>query len=354
MTQVRTIAPWTLALALGAGWTGAATAGDKYAAEFLKIGAGARALGMGEAFVAVADDGTAGYWNPAGLVFVKQREVSALHAEQFGALVNYDFASYVHPLDPGTPRSSVLAVSLIRSAIDNIPQLDGDSGGGTLVDVGADGQANTHDAGEGDGILGPGEYVLIDESKIEWRSNSDLGFLLSYAKALSSRLALGVNAKLIRQQVLDSSSFGIGSDIGLMFTPSRSFGVGLRVSDATSTLISWDTGQRESVTPSARLGVMWMKPLARFDGVLTVAADANMTFEGKTGDTQATIAGAATDFYVGAEYWYKRALAVRLGDAAGQLAAGAGLRWNKIGLDYAFVGHQDLDTTHRISAQYQF
>ncbi len=333
---------------------GAAWAGDKYAAEFLKIGVGARALGMGEAFVAVADDGTAGYWNPAGLVFVRQQEVSALHAEQFGALVNYDFVSYVHPLDPGHAGSSVLAISLIRTSIDNIPQLDGSNQGGTLVDVGADGRAGTHDAGEGDGILGPGEYVLIDESRIQWRSDSDLGFLLSYARPLSAKLAIGVNAKLIRQQVLDYSSFGVGSDIGVMYTPSRAFGVGLRIADATTTQISWDTGRRESVTPSARLGAMWMHALPQFDGVLTLAADANMTFEGTTGNTQANIAGAATDFYLGAEYWYKRALAVRVGDAAGRVSAGAGVRWNTVGLDYAFVGHEDLGTTHRVSAQLRF
>lgn len=334
--------------------TPVAQAGDKYAAEFLKIGVGARALGMGEAFVAVADDGTAGYWNPAGLVFVRHREVSALHAEQFGALVNYDFASYVHPLEPGNTRTPVLAISLIRSAIDNIPQLDGSNQGGTLVDVGADGQAGTHDAGEGDGILGPGEYVLIDESRIQWRSDSDLGFLLSYARPLSAKFAVGVNAKLIRQQVLDYSSFGIGSDIGVLYTPSPSLGVGLRIADATTTQISWDTGRRESVTPSVRLGAMWMHAVPQLDGVLTAAADANMTFEGTTGNTQATIAGAATDFYLGAEYWYKRALAVRLGNAAGQMSAGAGVRWNRVGLDYAFVGHQDLDTTHRVSAELQF
>ena len=40
----------------------------KYAGEFLNNGAGSRALGMGGAYVAVANDVTAGYWNPAGLV----------------------------------------------------------------------------------------------------------------------------------------------------------------------------------------------------------------------------------------------------------------------------------------------
>lgn len=37
------------------------------AASFLKIGAGAKAISLGGAFVAVADDASAGYWNPAGL-----------------------------------------------------------------------------------------------------------------------------------------------------------------------------------------------------------------------------------------------------------------------------------------------
>jgi hypothetical protein len=43
----------------------------KYAGEFLSIGIGGRALGMGSAAVALASDVTAGYWNPAGLVNVK-------------------------------------------------------------------------------------------------------------------------------------------------------------------------------------------------------------------------------------------------------------------------------------------
>jgi len=43
----------------------------KYSNEFLNIGAGARGLGMGAAQAASVSDGTAGYWNPAGLVSVQ-------------------------------------------------------------------------------------------------------------------------------------------------------------------------------------------------------------------------------------------------------------------------------------------
>ena len=51
-------------------------AGNPYTYEFLKLGGGARALGMGGAFVTIADDATAGYWNPAGLALLKKKQAS--------------------------------------------------------------------------------------------------------------------------------------------------------------------------------------------------------------------------------------------------------------------------------------
>ena len=49
-------------------------------AQFLKLGVGARAIGMGEAYSAIADDPTAIYWNPAGLAAVSEHSVSLMHA----------------------------------------------------------------------------------------------------------------------------------------------------------------------------------------------------------------------------------------------------------------------------------
>src|ERR1051325_3344082 len=60
----------------------------KYPAEFLKIPVGARAVGMGGAFAAVADDATSPFWNPAGMVYLPYKEAFLQHAEQFGSLVN--------------------------------------------------------------------------------------------------------------------------------------------------------------------------------------------------------------------------------------------------------------------------
>src|SRR3954463_15089699 len=71
----------------------------KYSNEFLNIGAGARGLAMGGAQVATVDDGTAGYWNPAGLVGVKDvPSINLMHAEYFAGIGKYEFGSLAIPL----------------------------------------------------------------------------------------------------------------------------------------------------------------------------------------------------------------------------------------------------------------
>ncbi|HRE37443.1 MAG TPA: hypothetical protein PK092_03300, partial [Chitinophagaceae bacterium] len=70
----------------------------KYSNEFLNIGAGARGLSMGSAQVASVNDGTAGYWNPAGLVGINEYpQVNLMHAEYFAGIGKYDYASIAFP-----------------------------------------------------------------------------------------------------------------------------------------------------------------------------------------------------------------------------------------------------------------
>src|SRR6266571_4963191 len=90
----------------------AAPAGaTKYAAEFLKIPVGARAVGMGGAFVGVADDATAPFWNPAGMVYLPYKETFLQHAEQFGSLVNHNFGAAVFPMKASDERRSAFGVA---------------------------------------------------------------------------------------------------------------------------------------------------------------------------------------------------------------------------------------------------
>ncbi|MFH2203935.1 MAG: PorV/PorQ family protein [Elusimicrobiota bacterium] len=94
MSRRKLISIWAVCLILGAG--GRAEGGET--ASFLKISPGARPIGMGNAFTAIADDLNALAWNPAGLADAKQREASFMHAELY-AHTRFDFIGYAQPLD---------------------------------------------------------------------------------------------------------------------------------------------------------------------------------------------------------------------------------------------------------------
>jgi len=69
----------------------------RYAGDAFSLGVGARSLGLGGATQAGPFDGTAPYWNPAGMNHLLGRQLSAMHAETFGSLLNHDFVSFVKP-----------------------------------------------------------------------------------------------------------------------------------------------------------------------------------------------------------------------------------------------------------------
>src|SRR3954462_291284 len=141
----------------------------KYSNEFLNIGAGARGLAMGSAQVASVDDGTAGYWNPAGLVGVKDYpQANVMHAEYFAGIGKYDFASLVLPFD-GNKR--VVGITALRFAVDDIMN--------TLFLVEPDGS--------------------INYNNIQSFSSADYGFLFSFAQKFketdNKKISFGLNAK---------------------------------------------------------------------------------------------------------------------------------------------------------------
>src|SRR6059036_3000650 len=84
----------------------------KYSNEFLNIGAGARGLSMGSAQVASVSDGTAGYWNPAGLTYIKDKpQINVMHAEYFAGIGKYDYASVAIPT---TGNKRVVGITALR------------------------------------------------------------------------------------------------------------------------------------------------------------------------------------------------------------------------------------------------
>ncbi|MBM3286329.1 MAG: PorV/PorQ family protein [Candidatus Eisenbacteria bacterium] len=329
---------------LGLACLAAPAGGEKYAAEFLRIGVGARALGMGGAFTAVADDASAAYWNPAGLGRMGESEILFMHAEQFGSLATHDFFGYVQPLwhAGGSPRSSV-GIAAVRFGVDDIPiTRDG------WIDADRDGRAD------------PDE---IDPSLFRKGSDDEWGVLFSYALAMGGRWSAGGNLKVVRQGLLQNTSFGMGVDLGLLCAARRDLTLGLRLSDITTTQVSWDTGTREVVNPSVTLGSRWTGQVPGIGGELTAALDMPVTFDGRATASQFSLRdpgidktgpGIGFDLLAGFEYWLARVAALRVGSSAGEWTAGAGVRYRGMGGDYAFLPHDDLGDTHRVSASVRF
>lgn len=185
----------------------------KYSNEFLNIGAGARGLAMGSSQVASVNDGTAGYWNPAGLVGVKDYpQINLMHAEYFAGIGKYDYASVVFP---GSNNKRAIGITGLRFAVDDIMN--------TLFLVEPDGS--------------------INYNNIQAFSSADYGFLLSYAQRLKQtekkNVSFGLNAKVIHRSVGKfAKAWGFGLDAGLQIQSDKwRFGISGR--DITSTFNTW-------------------------------------------------------------------------------------------------------------------
>ncbi len=185
----------------------------KYSNEFLNIGAGARGLAMGSAQVASVDDGTSGYWNPAGLSGVKDNpSINIMHAEYFASIGKFDYAAVAVPVQDNR---RTLGISLLRFAVDDIPN--------TLFLVAPDGSINF--------------------DNIQTFSSADYALLLSFAQTIKEtedqRWSFGVNAKVIRRVVGKfASAWGFGIDAGLQMH-SNNWRFGIVARDITTTFNAW-------------------------------------------------------------------------------------------------------------------
>lgn len=373
-----------LALAAGLAVTLALVAAParatKYAAEFLKVPVGPRAIAMGSAFTAVADDATAPHWNPAGMIYLPYREVLFQHAEQFGSLLNHDYLSAVLPLGGTSGKESAIGVSFVRLATDDIPVTPrtGDLRRGDFLDYGPDGVSGTNDPGEGNERWDPGERLLLTSDNLYFASASDMALTLSYARHWGRHWAFGANLKFVRQSipgtgavydtlqrkvtsVEKATSFGAGLDGGMLYMPTDAVTLGVMFRDLTQTYLSWSNGTKEEVAPTVDTGAGFNFYPAE-GHALTWAVALAWGFEERAYDSQISFGAVTADFRTGLEYWYRSTLAVRGGLDGKDLAFGAGLRYKHVGLDYAaslnrflgsdeadFPDDQDLQTTHLVS-----
>ncbi len=300
----------------------------KYAGEFISIGVGGRALGLGSAYVAIASDVTAGYWNPAGLAHITYPEIILMHDERFGSLMNYDYGAIALPYGP---RASV-GISVMRLGIDGIPDTRD-----ALIDY------------TGGGILD--EAARLDYDRITEHSCADWVVYLTYSMRRSERFSYGFNVKLIRRDFMEFHATGIGFDVGVMFNPTGNLFLGVNAQDITTTLVAWSTGTNDLISPTLKIGSGYI--IEALGGRFIPLIDLDFRFENRSFASNMSFGPVSVDFHAGMEYSVRNLFALRAGyNDLGNLTIGAGINLPKLDLDYSFAqfdGTGQLGNTHRIS-----
>ena len=308
-----------------------------YSNEFLTIGVDAAALGMSKSVVATSNDVNSGYWNPAGLVNIKDYQGALMHSSYFAGIANYNYAAFAMPID----NRSALGVSIIRFGVDDILNTT------ELIDS----QGN------------------IDFNRISLFSAADYALTISYARNLIFKdVYFGMNAKIVRRTIGDfANSWGVGLDAGIQYEKGNwKFGLMLRDISTTFNIWTIDTdafatiqnaipGQNQELPeateitkPKIQFGVARSFRLGRFFHLLT-EADLNMRFA-KTNDLISTSI-ASVDPALGFQLDYDEFVFLRAGignfqnttefDGSKNLSLqpnfGVGFLYNGIQIDYALT-----------------
>ncbi len=306
--------------------------GNKYSGEFLAIGVGGRPLGMGGAFVSLVSDVTAGYWNPGALARLNYPQMSLMHDERFGNLVNYDYGSVAIPFGTNTS----LGLSVIRLGVDDVPNTNG-----AWEDLNHNGYFDSGDR--------------LDYSKINFFNAADWAVYFTYSKKQTEKLSYGVNLKVISESLDNATAWGIGFDVGAMYNVSEKFRVGANLQDITTTYLAWSTGTKELITPTAKVGGSYDIPFLG-TGRITPAMDFDVRFENRQFSSLAHVGPVSFDMHAGLEYGFKDLFAVRVGyNDVKQLTLGAGIKLPKLNIDYSFAkfdNNDQLGNTHRISVMF--
>jgi hypothetical protein len=289
------------------------------------------ALGLGSAHVALVDDATAGYWNPAALARINYPEGIIMHDERFGSLINYDFAGVAIPY--GSDMS--LGLSVLRLGVDGIPDT-----------------RNAWIDGNNNGIFDSADR--LDYDKISYFNATDWAFYFTYAKRSSPELMYGANVKVIRRDLADQSAMGIGFDVGALYSPTKDFSIGINAQDITTTLVAWSTGRNELISPTLKIGAAY--GIDALGGRFTPVVDLDVRFENRRYASIAHLGPVSLDPHAGLEFDYKKTLALRVGfNDVKQLTLGAGLHLRMLDVDYSFAkftADETLGNTHRISLRF--
>ncbi|MBT7787641.1 MAG: PorV/PorQ family protein [Calditrichaeota bacterium] len=287
----------------------------KYGGEFMATGGGARPLGMGGAYTALSEDAYAIFWNPAGLNSIRHPQLGLMHSERFAGEVDYDVAGIALP----QPDNSVIGFGIIRLGVNNIPFTRLENPGEPISE---------DNRVEVDKIVTEGEYAFYAAKSGQFRNWS-----------------WGVAPKLVFKHIgSEQQAYGLGFDAGILGRPIEKLPItaGLAVRDVLGTVIAWDTGHTEVIVSTIRFGIAAKINLPALEAKIIPVADVDYRLEA-IGESNAFAS------HIGLEYLIRDSIGLRIGSDDGELTFGGGLNLNPLSIDYAFIDHDALGETHRVS-----
>lgn len=273
----------------------AETGDGGYAGSFLLLGLEGRAVGMGQAFVGVADNAGGLLWNPAGTVQLQNRTVGASYRKMFLDR-GIGWVCYAQPVKG----EAAIGVNWINAGVGDV--------------IGRDFEGN------------PTEEI----------KNYQNAVFFNFARKFYEKIFLGLNIKYIQYNLADLSAYGVGFDFGVMGKPTSDLRIGVCAQNvgmkySWNSLKYWSKYGEDGTDTKENFPVNF-----KFGGsYLLFQKNLLLAFELDKNEKQ------DTKFFCGAEYNIIKRIAIRAGYNDGVLAFGAGIKhsFNKVlfHFDYAFV-----------------
>jgi tetratricopeptide (TPR) repeat protein len=279
----------------------AISGGDAGRESPFSLGAGARGMGLGRAFVSLGGDASTAFSNPAGTALIDRSEFAAFHTSLF-LNTSYDCLALAHPV--------------------------GNAGVFTLSA----------------GRLGTGSFTGRDQYNRPDQdiSASDTQLGLTYGREVGAGFATGLTIKGVGQEVGSNSGYGFGLDLGFQYRPRFANGVclGIALNDLIQPSIKLRDIKDKYQTVS-RYGLSYSRKFAS-----SFAATGIFDVE--------KIVGRKAMIHPGLEMAFYDNYFLRLGYDNDRPTYGAGITYGSISLDYAYEDIQFLGGSHRISLGISF
>jgi len=268
---------------------------------FLKLGVGARAIAMGDAYTAVSGDASCLYWNPAGCVDIEDTDIILMHSEWFQG-IRYEFAGAVR-----SECDRAYGVGVVGLFVDDLEE---------------------RDTASSDPL---GTFGVFDFS-----------IAGVYAQRLTGYLSAGASVKYLHEKIDDETARGFAVDLGAQYRLPVLEGatLGLAVQNLGPQMSFIE--EKFDLPTMYRFGAAYVTGADALNGDILAVADLVLANDA---DPKA---------HFGVEYEYDRTLALRFGYRTGwdnqNISVGLGAKVGDFRLDYAYVPfYSGLGDTHRIS-----